>query len=226
MAVSGVCCRCGRWEVEVFTTVIADDHPATLDGLGRVGEHPQLSVQATCSNLRDLRAAVAAIRPDLLLSDFFFQTEPEGTILELAEQLTSSGVRTLVLSHTLSIEPVRDALAAGIAGFMPKTTPMRELQQAAVKVAGGGVEFGAWADRLPDLVGGAGSGGRPHLSGQEQAVLSGLAAGKTQEQIAGELVVATSTVKTYVSRLYDKLQPPSRTPHGLVAYAYQHKLVD
>jgi len=215
----------GRRELSGFATVIADDHPATLEGLGLVGAHPQLEVKATCGNLTDLRAALAAIAPDLLLTDFFFHTEPAGTILDLAAELNTSGVRTLVLSSALNIEPVRDTLAAGLAGFLPKTTPLRELQAAAVKVAAGGVEFGAWSDRLPDLIQPSPQQ-QARLSAQEQAVLTGLAAGKTQEQIARDLVVATSTVKTYVSRLYDKLQPPSRTPHGLVAYAYQHKLVD
>jgi len=120
------------------------------------------------------------------------------------------------------------ALSAGASGFLFKDVTMEELIQAVRVVAAGdalltpGVtrrvleRFARFLPTLPTNDG-------PVLTPREHAVLRLVARGATNAQIAGELHLAESSVKTHVGHLLAKLDAPDRV--HLVIYAYENGLV-
>ncbi len=119
-----------------------------------------------------------------------------------------SGTRVLVLTMHDDPETVRDSIAAGASGFLPKNVGRSDLTAAIRAVAAGGgflhpsvtrpflKAFGELAGTAPSSVG---------LTDRERDVLEELATGKTTKEIARVLFVGEETVKTHLSSVYQKL---------------------
>jgi DNA-binding NarL/FixJ family response regulator len=118
-------------------------------------------------------------------------------------------------------DTVLAAVRAGARGYVLKGAPGDEIAAAARTVAGGGAVFGAGvASRVlaatsgtPDLA----IGSWDELTDREQQVLSLLAEGASNAQIARRLGLSLKTVQNYVSRILDKLQVADRTQAALLS---------
>jgi DNA-binding NarL/FixJ family response regulator len=87
-------------------------------------------------------------------------------------------------------------------------------------------DLGRLATLTEGLVGGSGAPaakGRAVLSGREREVLAHLAAGRTNREIASELVISQHTVGRHVENIFTKLGVTSRA--AATAYAYEHQLL-
>lgn len=135
------------------------------------------------------------------------------------------GTRVLVLTMHDDPETVRDAIAAGASGFVPKNVGRQDLTSAIQAVAAGAgflhpsvtrpffKAFGEMAESARDV----------GLTERETAVLEQLATGKSTKEIAKELYVGEETVKTHLSSVYQKLGVSDRVQ--AVAAALRRGLV-
>ena len=152
--------------------------------------------------------------PDVALLDSF--AGRRQTLGRAAEMVSSGGARHVIL-YTWDATPdfVRAAEQSGVSGVVLKTRSAESLVDAIVKVAAGErVGFDAGADA------------RPHpraveLSDRESEVLALIARGLTNAQIADELYLSIETVKTYVKRLYAKLDVHNRAQAAVAASNHQ-----
>jgi DNA-binding NarL/FixJ family response regulator len=169
------------------------------DDLEMVGFSP------TVAGAADL---VNRTRPDVVTVDV---TLPDGDGLVLArglrDRLPTLGI--VLLTTRDEDDVLFRALETGVSAFVPKTAPIEEIV-AAIRHAGvaassfTAVGLAAALDRRRQATDGL------LLSRREQQVLDLLRQGLSVPAMAGTMFVSTSTVKTYVSRLYDKLGASNR----------------
>ncbi len=205
--------------------VVADDHPLFRDGVVRaLTSSGEVDVVAEAE---DGAAAMELIRehqPDVALLDYRMPVMDGG---QVAAAVCRDGLPTRVLLVSAHDESaiVYHALEQGAAGFLPKESTRSEIVKAVLDVAKGrnvvpahlaaglATEIRLHADR---------SG--PVLSPREREVLQHIAAGNTIPEIAAELFLAPSTVKTHVQRLYEKLGVSDRA--AAVAEAMRRRILE
>ena len=200
--------------------LLADDHPMMLAGLRKLLE-PELEVVGTATDGRALLAAAERLRPDLVITDV---SMPGIDGIEATRRLQTAvpGVRILVLSIHAEPSCVRAAFAAGACGYLTKTSAPEEIEGAVREVLAGrfyvspAVARAAIVTEPRDLASPPPAAGEA-LTPRELDVLHLVAEGLGNQQIARRLGVAVTTVRTHLSRLYEKLRLQSRVELALFA---------
>ncbi|MFD3845834.1 response regulator [Streptomyces microflavus] len=207
--------------------VIADDQMMVRQGFTvLLNAEPDIEVVGQAVNGLDAVAKVDELTPDVVLMDIRM---PELGGIEATRRITAregSEVKVLVLTTFDLDEYVYEALRAGASGFLLKDASADELAHAVRVVATGDallspnitkrliVEFSrtAGAPRAPlkERIG--------DLTERETEVLSLIAAGLSNAEIAGQLTLAEQTVKTHVGRILVKLGVRDRTQAAVFAY--------
>lgn len=193
--------------------VIADDHPLFRGALRQALSSFDGALIEEVGDFDAAKACVVANDDiDLLLLDL---TMPGSSGLSglVALRGISSNVPVVVVSARDDAETVRRALELGAAGFISKSAGMDEIRGAVTTVLEGGVA-------LPDDLD-LGEEGDPEiidliqrlqsLTPQQSRVLTMLAEGLLNKQIAYELGVSEATIKAHVSAILQKLGVDSRT---------------
>jgi two-component system, NarL family, nitrate/nitrite response regulator NarL len=198
--------------------MLVDDHPLVRDGL-----RARLSTVAgfeLVAEAGDADAAVAAARdaaPDLVLMDVGLRG---ANGIEATRRLIAArpGMRVIMLSMHDHAAVVREALAAGAAGYLLKDSPAEEIVAAIATVMAGGRHLSAeLAARAAD---GAPAGSEPRrLTPREDEVLALIAEGLSSRDIGERLGMGVRTVETHRTNLRRKLDLPS--PAALVRYAVE-----
>jgi DNA-binding NarL/FixJ family response regulator len=212
--------------------VLADDHTLVRDGLRRVIEaEPDLKVVGEAANVAATIAAVAALRPDVLLLDV---SMPGGGGIAALAQLRKASATTRILVLTMHEDPayLRLALGSGACGFLVKHAAGRELVAAIRAVVQGrtyvdpvlaGVALHEVLRPPQEEREGAGQASPERLSPRETQVLRDLAFGFTNKEIAVRLSLSVKSIETYRARLLEKLGVERRA--DLVRYAIAHNLM-
>ncbi|MBB4895064.1 DNA-binding NarL/FixJ family response regulator [Streptomyces olivoverticillatus] len=216
--------------------LIADDQVMVRQGFTvLLNAEPGIEVVGQAVDGLDALAKADELDPDVVLMDIRMPglggIEATRRITAPSPELSEQGgppatVKVLVLTTFDLDEYVYEALRAGASGFLLKDASAAELAQAVRVVAGGDAllapnitkrliaEFSrmAAAPRAPlkDRIGG--------LTERETEVLSLIAQGLSNAEIAARLVVAEQTVKTHVSRILVKLGLRDRTQAAVFAY--------
>lgn len=206
-----------------ITVVVADDHAVVRSGLRLLLDaEADFEVVGEAGDVTDARRRVGAHKPDVLLLDLNMPGEP--TLPAIAD-LVAASPHTRVVVLTMFNEPVfaREALRAGAAGFVLKHAADADLVKAVRTAAAGGryVQPELAGDLLD--AGGAGGSADGPLTAREQEVLSLLALGNTNAEVAEELCISVRTVETHRANIQHKLDLSSRS--DLVRYAFEHGLI-
>ena len=207
--------------------LVVDDQPLIRAGFHKMVEaRPDLEVVGEAADGAEAVAQARRLGPDVVLMDVRM---PAMDGLEATRQLAGPGVanptRVLILTTFDLDEYVYEALRAGASGFLLKDAPPEELA-AAIRVIAAGEALLApsvtrrliqrFADRPPPKAVDARSLGR--LTDRETEVLRLVARGLSNAQIATELVVSETTVKSHVAHLLMKLGLHDRVQAVVLAY--------
>ena len=215
----------------MIRVLLADDQ-----ALVRAGFRALLDAQdgiEVIGEAEDGREAVELARetePDVILMDIRMPVlDGLAAIREIAADRHLDSTRIVILTTFELDEYVFDAIRAGAAGFLVKDTKPADLIEAVRVVADGGAllspsvtkrliaEFAARAKERPS------SEALEELTDREREVMSLVAEGLSNEEIANRLVVSIATAKTHVSRAMGKLGARDRAQ--LVVLAYETGLV-
>lgn len=177
----------------------------------------------------DARTAIEACRslsPDLLILDINL---PDLSGIEAVPRIKELAPRTRILLCTAfpTDERVTDALRSGADGFVEKTNTWSDFIEAIERVSRGEHYFRAQSNPAPNRT--DANGARSPipsllLSDRERAVLTLIANGHTNKEIARKFGVSTGTIHTHRRNLMQKLN--ARNTAGLVLYAVRAKLIN
>lgn len=195
--------------------VIADDHPVVRAGLRAMLEHePGLAVVGEASTPDEAVALVQRENPDVVLMDLQFGTDETGADATRRIRALDAPPYVLVLTNYDSDGDILGAVEAGASGYLLKDAAPKELV-AAVRAAASGESALAptVASRLLSRM----RAPNVSLSRREIEVLTRVADGKSNSEIAEELFVTEGTVKAHLVHIFSKLDVSSRTAAVSVA---------
>lgn len=210
--------------------LIADDQPLMRSALrGCLAGEPDIEVVAEAANGQQALDLVRDLQPDVALLDLRMPVMDgvEATRRIVGSQ-QASPTRVIAITTFEVDDYVVSALRAGASGFLLKDATPEELVQAVRVVAAGDALLSPAVTRrllerfarfLPATI----PPGVATLTPRERTVLQRVAQGATNTQIASELYLAESSVKTHIGHLLSKLHMPDRV--HLVIYAYETGLV-
>ena len=218
-----------------ISILLADDQPML-----RLGFRLVLDAQDDMAVVGEAGDGAAALRlveskhPDVVLMDVRM---PGMDGIEATRRIVASAstTRVLILTTFDLDEYAYAGLRAGASGFLLKDVPPNDLLSAIRAVASGDAVVApavtrrlldAFLPHLPDPGRGPGAALPPEvkeLTAREREILTEVAVGLSNAEIAERLVLAEATVKTHVGRMLSKLGLRDRVQ--AVVYAYEHGLV-
>ncbi len=202
--------------------VVADDQPVVLEGFTTIlGATSDLEVVGTARDGVELVTLVGATRPDVALVDVRMP-RLDGIAATARIRAAHPGTHVIVLTTFDLDEYVTRALEAGASGFLLKDVPAARLVEGVRLVAAGALLLGprvarhllADVDALPRRV----VPGVDRLTPREREVLTVVAGGLSNAEVAAKLGIGEQTVKTHVSELLRKLARRDRAQLVVAAY--------
>jgi len=208
--------------------LLVDDQALVRAGFRMILDaEPDIDVVGEASDGREAVDQVRSLRPDVVLMDIRM---PELDGLEATRRIMSAPgddtPKVLMLTTFDLDEYVYEALRAGASGFLLKDTPPEQLVNAIEVVARGEALLSPSITRrvISEFV--KGTGPKPQaqfprledLTARELEVLQAIARGLSNAEIARELFVSETTVKTHVARILMKLGLRDRVQAVVLAY--------
>ena len=201
--------------------LIVDDDALIRAGLRAiVGAEPDLDVLGEAADGADVVPAAVRLRPDVVLMDVRMPAVDGIQATRLLLDRMAEPPRVLVVTTFENDEYVYEALRAGASGFLLKRSRPQQIVDAVRVVARGdsllfpaavrrlAAAYGPARERLPGV----------RLTDREGEVLRLMADGRSNAEIAAELVLGLETVKTHVGNVLTKLGVRDRTQAVVVAY--------
>jgi DNA-binding NarL/FixJ family response regulator len=215
--------------VSPVRVLAADDQRVVREGLAMLlGLLPDVEVVGTAADGEEVLALAAQLRPDVILMDLRM---PRMDGVEATRRLRERdpAIKVVVLTTYADDRSVIDALRAGALGYLTKDAGAAEIQQALHRVAGGQAALDPAVQRhLVEAI----ADGTPYspapatlpdgLTPREAEVLTLIAAGLSNAEIAERLVVSEATVKSHVNHMLPKIGARDRAQ--AVGYAYRQGL--
>jgi DNA-binding NarL/FixJ family response regulator len=189
--------------------LLADDHPVVREGLrGMLAAEPDIEVVGEAASGPEAVTLAGRLRPDVILMDLRM---PGGDGVEAIRQLP--GATVVVLTTYDSDADILRAVEAGAAGYLLKDTPRAVLADRVRAAASGETVLAPTvAGRLMGRMRAEPATSRAEqLSARETEVLTLVARGLTNAQIARRLYLSEATVKTHLLRACAKLGVSGRT---------------
>jgi DNA-binding NarL/FixJ family response regulator len=208
--------------------LVADDQRVVREGLGTLlGLLTGVEVVGTAADGEEAVSMAVRLRPDVVLMDLRMpRCDGVEATRRLRERDTS--IKVLMLTTYADDRSVLDALRAGALGYLTKDSGAEEIRSALQRVTAGqaaidpavqhhlvtAIAAGPPENREPQLPDG--------LTPREAEVLTLIAQGLSNAEIAGRLVVSETTVKSHVNHLFAKTGARDRAQ--AVSYAFHHGL--
>ncbi|MGE2834025.1 response regulator [Mycobacterium sp. SMC-4] len=212
---------------DTIGALLVDDQELVRSGLRRILRRKDgIAVVGECADGDEVPAAVAEYRPDVVVMDLRMK-RVNG--IEATRRLTEAGGPPVLALTTFSDEELLSGvIRAGAAGFVLKDSPAEELIRAVHAVArGDGFLDPSVTARVLDTYRTVAE--EPvgvevdDLTPRELDVLRLMAKGRSNAEIADELVISGVTVKSHIGRIFLKLRLRDRA--AAIVYAYQHGIV-
>jgi two-component system nitrate/nitrite response regulator NarL len=206
--------------------LVVDDHPVVRKGISTcLARHQQMQVVGEAADGREALRLARELQPDITLMDIDM---PQMNGLAATEALHRElpKVKVLILSMHSNSENVLRIIQSGARGFVLKEAPTDELVRAIETVNAGDAYFSSDVARvaLNKFVRGNGAAADTvHLTSREREVLTLIAEGLSNKEIACQLSVGVRTVETHRERTMRKLN--IHTVAGLTRYAIRQGLV-
>ena len=199
---------------ERIRILIADDHPMVREGLAAVlNQEEDLEVVGQAGNGVEAVSLAKELRPDVVLMDLQMpQMDGVEAIKRIKEDSPETGV--IILTTYDTDEHIFSGIRAGARAFLLKDALPSEVLQAIRLVSRGeSLIQPRVASRVLDRVSELAEAPTTQavLSPRETEVLQLMVTGAANKEIAAQLVIGESTVKTHIIRIFDKLGVKSRT---------------
>lgn len=205
----------------MISVLIVDDHPVVRSGLqALLAGEPTLTVVGAASSGEEALSLAAELNPDVVLCDLRLGDGLDG--VDVTARLHRGGDRPAVLILTTydNDSNIVRAVMAGAAGYLLKDALPEDIATGIRDAAAGHLVLSpALERRVAERM----SQGVPQLSERELEVLTAVADGLANKEIARALFISESTVKTHLVHVFGKLGADSRT--SAIAMAREHGLV-
>lgn len=191
--------------------VVADDHPIVRTGISALfAPEDDIEVVAEAATPDEAVAAAERKSPDVVLMDLQFGASANSGGADATRRIRSldAAPYVLVLTNYDSDGDILGAVEAGASGYLLKDAPPHELITAVRAAAAGESALApVIAARLMDRM----RAPQASMSARELQVLELVAAGHSNSDIAAELFVSDTTVKSHLAHIFTKLGVSSRT---------------
>ncbi|WP_431925217.1 response regulator [Amycolatopsis tucumanensis] len=213
----------------MIRVALADDQHLMRAGLSALlARADDITVVGEAADGAEAVTLALTARPDVVLMDIRM---PGVDGIEATRRIVADprlrAVRVVVLTTFDTDEHILDAIRAGASGFLLKNTEPDDLRAAVRTVAAGDALLSPSVTRRVMAAVARGHRTDParlaRLTERERELLAEVAAGRSNDEIAGRLCLSPATTRTYVSRLLSKLDARDRAQ--LVHIAYESGLV-
>lgn len=209
----------------MIRVLFVDDHEMVRIGVtSYLSAQSDIEVIGEAENGREAVEAALRLRPDIILMDLVMD-EMDGIEATKAILEEWPEAKIIIVTSFIDDDKLYPALEAGATSYMLKSSKASEIADAVRATYAGQSVLGPAVTnkmmnrmrqqqkRLP----------HEHLTSREMEILLLMTEGKSNQEIADELVIALKTVKTHVSNILSKLQVQDRTQ--AVIYAFNHSLL-
>ncbi len=209
----------------MIRVLLVDDQSLVRNGIkALLGDEPDLQVVGTADNGRAAIEQVELLQPDVVLMDIQMPIMNGQDTARLITQRFPT-IKTLILSTTHDAQAVMDALCAGAKGYLLKDMLSEDLAESIRLIHRGYTQLAPGLlekvldqvrrttllrcdSDLPSIA---------ELSARERDVLHLIGKGATNSEIAQQLFISEGTVKTYVTRLFTRLNFRNRSELAIYA---------
>lgn len=195
--------------MDCIRVIIADDHPVVRTGLrGMLAGHPEFQVVGEATTGAEAVALAVRLHPGVVLMDLRMpETDGVAATMEIKERWP--GANVLVLTTYDTDADILRAIEAGATGYLLKDAPREELFRAIRAAARGETVL---APRVATrLMGQVRAPAEEALSVREIEVLSLVARGSSNREVARQLHISEATVKSHLTHIFGKLGVSDRT---------------
>lgn len=190
------------------SVMLIDDHPVVRAGLRAIIEARGFTVVGEASTGEESLAMASALKPDVVLCDLRLGDGMDGVQTTTALRRMPDAPAVLILTTFDHDAQIIRAIEAGAAGYLLKDVDNDTIFRAIVDAASGAMVLTPGGDeRLIAAL----RAPRIELTEREREVLILLDAGAANKEIAAQLFISESTVKTHVVHLLEKLSVASRS---------------
>jgi DNA-binding NarL/FixJ family response regulator len=209
--------------------LLVDDHQIILDSLSFMfSSLPNIEIVGAVSECKNVFQFLENDPPDIVISDFNMP-KMSGVDLTLHIKEKFHNVKVLLLTMVEDAPNIREAIKAGVDGYVLKKAGKDELEKAIRSIYAGKKFFSeSVIDELAASAGNDLNLTNPqtihHLTSREIEILRLIAKELPSNQIAEKLFISMATVETHRRNLMQKLGV--KTSIGMVKYAWKHGLVN
>ncbi|RPI82699.1 MAG: DNA-binding response regulator [Chloroflexi bacterium] len=205
---------------DMIRVLVVDDHPVVRKGIAALlGEFEDIEIVGEAGDGREAVSLFSKLSPDIILMDLVM---PNMDGIEAIRVITNEypKARILVLTSFINNDYLFPAIKAGALGYLLKEADPKDLVQAIRQIFNGKPSLDPSIARKVLLELGSPTILKPtvdELTERETEVLTLLAEGLENNQIAERLSVADVTVRTHISHILDKLHLSNRVQATLYA---------
>ena len=198
--------------------LIIDDHQVVREGIAQIARREGIEIVGEAANKEEAIALIASTTPDVITVDLSL---PDGSGLEIVRfaRRNDQHIGIVVISILDDDSNLIACMNAGASGFVSKTSDLNEILNAIYSAKRAPLSFTS-----KGLVRAVNSRAfRGTLTTRELEILAKLPSGLSGEELAGELFITESTLKTHLGSIYRKLQVRNRS--GAVLEAKRRGLI-